>query len=151
MVAKFSDLHVPDGYTPFGTIELCGNTIINGEILFLINTFIPLLIGTGKQPRIWLSGYAKNNAYPIQYIVDSKSQANFVHIKRNANKTKVKIESNNIITIIKTSADKITIPHIDLRPIGINIHGDTTELKVSNGTLRKNKFVNTKIMIKFTE
>ena len=48
---------LPSQYKPFEEIDVCTNTFINGEILFVINDNVPLLIGQGR-------GSEKSDRYP---------------------------------------------------------------------------------------
>lgn len=48
---------VPESYVPYGTVNLCTNTLVNVRIWFDIAGQIPILVGRGEHgPQLWLRG-----------------------------------------------------------------------------------------------
>ncbi len=54
---KSISARVPEDYVPYGTVNLCTNTLINVRFWFNVSGQIPILVGKGeKGPLLWLRG-----------------------------------------------------------------------------------------------
>ena len=139
---------LPSQYIPFPEVYLLDNHLVNVKILFTINDHVPLLIGRGKTPRIWLSIPADATGEKWQPLVrDNRSLHPKVTITGADNKIKIETPDGIVLEVEKTSEDIAKIHNIDLRPFGINIYGKEDLLTVMNTTLSGNSFVNVQIMI----
>ncbi len=138
-----ANFKVPSEYIPIGTYNFCSNKITNVKYLIDDHGFKPLLIGSGKTPRIWLYARASENEY-VQLIDDNKSLVENFEITINIeNKTIQVIAGKNIIkSILKLNFKQvIEVIQLDLRLVGLNIYGDANQLNVGGNKLIKNSMI----------
>ena len=65
--------NIPVGYKPYQEVLLCSNKIIGGGYFFNVNGVIPLLIGVGPKPIIWLNAVTQAEEKAFTPIVDSST------------------------------------------------------------------------------
>lgn len=141
---------LPKEYLPFEEIEICSNRFINGKILIEVHNHAIILIGKGPQPVIWLSGLISKEGKQLQEIVNKNCSLNKsvdVIISEKNNSTIVKVGDLILLEAAKASESKAIVPKMDLRPIGLNIFGDTKELHVGTNRLINSTFMNTHTMV----
>ena len=139
---------LPSQYEPFNQIEIGTNSLTNVEVLFSLNDNVPLLIGFGKEPRIWLSIPADPKGGKWQKLVrDSKSLHPKVKVIRKDGSIVIDTPDGAVLNVKKLSETMVKVVLINLRPFGINIHGDENSLMVMNSNLVGNSFVNVKVMV----
>jgi len=144
-----NDINLPKGYKPFPKIIVCGNTLINVQILFETYGEIPLLIGDDNSPKIWLKA------------IISPQQRKFLQIVR-ANKAlhesvkvigvgtyniSVTISNKTIISLHKNIEGIPEVTKLDLHPIGLKIEGDNNKLMIGSNQLVNNTFNNLRTMV----
>lgn len=139
---------LPSQYEPFNQIEIGTNHLTNVKVLFSVNDNVPLLIGFGEEPRIWLSIPADSKGEKWQALVrDSKSLHPKVKvIKKNGNVV-IDTPDGVVLNVNKMSETMAKVAVINLRPFGINIHGNENSLTVMNSNLVGNSFSNVKVMV----
>lgn len=128
----------PDNVIKLKELTICSNKLIGGGDLIRIGNYVPLVIGNGKSPKIWLNVEIKNKLFTL--IKNNISLNNQVIIIENNQErsTIIKIE-NKIILSCKLLADYMcVVDQMDLRPIGLNIFGDSENLEIGNSNLSKN-------------
>lgn len=144
--------NLPTEYKQYPTIIFCSNKFVNLKYFIDDNGFVPLLVGFGEIPRIWL--YSKQENNPIVIVKDSIS--NFPFVKVNIfNKTKkivveaTKTPELETIKIIEIDfSDEIPIvSYIDLSPIGYRVNGNKDELNIGDQTISNTLFENLKSLI----
>lgn len=139
---------LPSQYKPFKEINVGTNYHIYGEILFSINDNVPLLIGVGDIPRIWLSIPADPNGENWQPLVrDNKSLHPKVKVRKEGSSIIIDTPDGVVLHVNKENESKATILFIDFRPFGINIHSNESSLTVMNSHLEKNVFNNVEVMV----
>ena len=144
----FTDL--PKEYFPFEELEICSNQFINGKVLIEVHNNAVLLIGKGPQPVVWLSGLISKEGKQFQEIVNRNLSLNKsvdIVISEKNNSTIIKVGDLTILEAAKASESKAIVPKMDLRPIGLNIFGDTKELHVGTNRLINSTFMNTHTMV----
>lgn len=121
-------LSLPKGYSPHLSVFLCSLTIYKYKILFKINNLIPLLIGSGVNPLIWINTTKNIENNSIEKCIERNRilHQGFSIIRGTG--IIIKAEKYTILTIEETNSRHITINQIDFRPIGINLHGDSSGL-----------------------
>lgn len=141
---------LPESYIPTEHVVLCGNEISNYRYLISDSGFIPILIGQGEIPRIWL--FAKTPKKEIVTLIDD-SVSNLDQIKVDIFNTNKRIEIKDIQNgvVILTLDYKVTliVNELDLRPLGYNIHGDSSKLVVGNSNISGNTFNGVNTIIGF--
>jgi len=138
---------LPPQYQPFNEIDIGTNSIVNGEVLFALNDNVPLLIGFGEIPRIWLSVPADAKGDKWHTLVrDNKSLHPKVKVVKGDDNIIIDTP-DGVVLFVKKIDRKAKVISINLRPFGINIYGDEKSLTVMNSNLTGNKFNNVKVMI----
>lgn len=144
--------HIPDSYSHYEKLFFCNNTFINLNQIVNDNGFIPLLIGKGEFPRIWL--YAKNVNNPVALVRDnisflSQVKVNFYQIEKRMSIEIFNMKNDYIkILEIKSTDNTPNITHLDLRPIGYNIYGDENSLNIGERKFVNNVFQGMHTLIK---
>ena len=139
---------LPSQYTPFDEIEIGTNRLINVKVLFEINGHVPLLIGSGDIPRIWLSVPADPKGETWQPLVrDNKSFHPKVIVQKGQDTLVIDTPDGIVLKVRKESDGIAKVQSINLRPFAISIYGDETSLKVYNSDLVRNVFTNLEAMV----
>jgi hypothetical protein len=145
---------LPEDYLPFSKIIICSNAFIGGKYIIEVNINVPLLIGKGILPLVWLSIPLSDNkwSYIIErnishhpnIIVELSTEKHSVIIKIREGKIKT---DKVIINIYKETEDSIIIKQIDLRPMGLDIYGNEDGLNVGTNIIKNSNFLNVNTMI----
>jgi hypothetical protein len=115
---------LPAGFTVCDQIVLCSNTILGGSQLFLLGNTPPLLVGAGGQaPRIWLQAISDP---------DTKSFIPIVQDSRSI------VGDYTVLKAVSLGESSVTVNEIDLRPLGLNVYGDHSGLKLGGMQLSNN-------------
>lgn len=140
--------YLPPQYKAFEKINFCSNLLINVELLFTINGNIPLLVGAGDFPRVWLSIPADVKGENWQTLIrDNQTLHPEVTVRTENSTTIIETPHCTVLKVVKESAGIAKIHFLDLTPFGINIKGDASSLMVMNNTLSGNTFSNVNTMI----
>lgn len=107
---------------------ICSLTIYKYKVLFRINHLIPLLIGSGSDPSIWINTTKNIESDSIEKCIENNKilHQGFSIIRED--NIIIKAEKYTVLTITETNQRHITISQIDFRPIGINLYGDESGL-----------------------
>jgi len=141
---------LPSEYIPFDELVICSNKFINGKIPIKIKNEMPLLVGKGDIPLIWLSAPVTKDGKNWDLIVEkNKAKINKISVIPSAEDrtTKISLSGISIIQVIKTSETKAEIIELDLRPLGLNFHGDRQGFYIGTNLLSNNEFNNVPTMI----
>jgi hypothetical protein len=139
---------LPTQYHPFKEIDIGTNRLVDGTVLFSLNENAPLLIGVNGVPRIWLSIPADPKGESWQLLVrDNKSLHPTVVVNIEGNTVTVDTPDGIVLKVRKENENLAKVSQINLRPFGINIHGDEGSLTAMNNTLTGNMFIGAKVMI----
>lgn len=123
----------PLGYERFRVLNLCSNRLENVQFPILIHGDIaPLLIGKGSAPRVWLSsGLIKGDQQMFfQVVVDNFARSPQVRVESTAGNTVVYHGNTVVCRVRETGPDEASVTSLDLRPAGLNIHGNSNILYV---------------------
>lgn len=130
---------LPSDYKPLKKQIICSNTIVGGGQLLSLKGEFPLTVGSGSVPKVWLMGYADNKHSTLSYVVEANmSNYSAVKIKVGNNSVKILVGSTLILSAKATSPDVVIIDKVDLRPIGLNIHGDKSALHAGGAEFSDN-------------
>jgi hypothetical protein len=140
---------LPSDYVPYQTLIVCGNTLINGKVPLEVNGYIPFLVGVGPSgPLVWLQLPRGKQLDFWQYVVRAnRSLHKAVKVKESANEVHAYIRSTLVLLVVAEVPESARIEHLDLRPMGLRIHGTTKELQVGEKTMRDNVFENVDAML----
>jgi hypothetical protein len=143
---------MPPEYEAFEELVVCGNRFIKGKILVSIKNEVPLIVGRGRVPLVWLSIPASNDGKLWRSLVTMNSTKDEkIRISTDELKgvTEVTLQNVNIIQVIKLSEEKAEITNLNLKPFGIAIFGDRNGLYVGTNRLSNNTFNNVHTLINF--
>ena len=138
----------PEHYSPYDELHLCGNTLINVKIPFLIGETPLLLIGKNIVPQVWLSAQRLPGSKEWKYIVEENRSLNpAVYVDVQDEKRTVDVLVSNIIILkaVAESPKKAVIEVLDLRPIGVNLYGDGSGLSLATKKFTGNSVVNSQV------
>jgi len=139
---------LPLQYKPYDKISLGTNLIENVTAILTVKGHVPLLIGQGEPPKIWLYVPTDNFGtewYPL--IKDNFSSHPDVKVIAETKSVTIKASSTTVLTCVVGDINKINILELDLRPFGLDVYSDDKSLKVMGNTLSNNSFKNLKVVI----
>ena len=142
--------NLPSSYIPYSTLVICSNTMLGGGHIVAVGEVLPLVIGKGEKPQIWLQAISnpKNNEF-VSIIEASVSKHPAVEILEQNGSIEVTIQNNKILIVRAESQDKAVVSQLDLRPIGLNLVGTTASLSVGGTTLSGNSMSGGGVLIGF--
>ena len=131
---------LPAGFTVCDQVLLCSNTILGGSQLFLLGNTPPLLIGAGGQaPRIWLQAISDPDTKSfIPIVQDSRSIHPAVNVSVDGSSIVIKVGDHTVLKAVSLGESSVTVNGIDLRPLGLNVYGDQSGLKLGGMQLSDN-------------
>lgn len=122
--------NLPQGYIPYAKIKLCSNSLSGSTFILSVDDVLPLLVGKGNKPQIWIQAIADVNKKSFVQIVESSIPLfPFVRVTTESGVVLVFVNDQVIMSIRPESDDEVNIFQIDLRPIGLNIVGDDKSLR----------------------
>jgi len=129
----------PNDYTPFEILTVCSNTVKGGGNLVAVGDTLPLLVGKGNIPQIWLLALAdtKTNSF-IPIVEKSISKHSAVKVYEESGVLNIMISGEIVLSVRKDSESSVSITTLDFRPLGLNMHGNETSLNVGGGTFSGN-------------
>lgn len=143
------DLQVPKNYKPLSRLTLCSNTLIDVQVPFEIEGGVPLLIGGNGEPEIWLNARPPKpdmEWYPV--IRQNRPLHKEAQIQGVGGELiSITIQGTRVLTLEKREGNVLEVTELDLRPIGLNIHGDRSGLMVGSTQLVSNTFSNVYVMV----
>jgi hypothetical protein len=137
------EIKFPVEYVPFKELIICSNIMIDGKVPFTIKMGVPLLVGRGEVPLIWLAVPISKEASDWKYVVEGSQSLDkrYDVISFDEGKSiRIMLDNINLIQVNKISDEKAKITNLDLRPLGINIYGDNSGLFVGTNRMAKNTF-----------
>jgi hypothetical protein len=135
----------PKGYEPFESVNYCGLRAVNVRYFVEAEGFPPLLVGKGRSPQVWLAKLTEDPHEPWQWAVsgniaeDPAFKVRTDDIKRSVT---VKRRGIPIITARVGPFNTLTVDYIDLRPIGIYIHGENGALFACDNKMSNCAYMN---------
>ena len=142
------EISLPKDYFPYDELHLCGNTLINVKIPFLIGDTPLLLIGKNTVPQVWLSAKTTPESHEWKYIVEENRSLNpavYVDVQDENRTVYVRVSNTVIIKVVAHSTTKAVIEVLDLRPIGLNVYGDSSELSLATSKFTGNSMMNSQV------
>ena len=104
-----------------------------------IGDVLPLIIGAGDKPQIWLQAASDSQSKNFISIVEnSVSKHPAIDIIELSGVITVKLQGKAILSVKSTSEKSAVVELMDFRLIGFNIYGDSTSLKVGGSTFSGN-------------
>lgn len=140
---------LPPRFVPFAKVILRTNKLIDTTALFSINGAIPLLIGKGPPPRVWLSLPTSTDARQWAPVV-KENFSSHPDITVDAIGRRVLVKANGIpmVHALHNESDDLAFLALNLRPVGLPVFiGEDNKLHVMGSTLSGNTFKNLRVAI----
>jgi hypothetical protein len=139
---------LPSGYIAYPKLTLCSNTMIGGGHLLEVRGKLPILIGKGPVPQIWLQVPTNQNATEFAVIVTaSVSTHPAIVVSESESAVTVTAAGQQVLRIYSPSPDEAVVDQLDLRPLGYNVFGDSKELNAGGMRLSRNTATGAQVLI----
>ena len=139
---------LPVQFNPYKELELAKNKLIDGIALFSVNDFIPLLIGKGDNPEIWIYIPSDSKGESWQPLVKkNRSLHAQVQVENKGNSVVVTTPDGIVLEVKECGDDQAVITKLNLRPFGINVFLEGKGLNVMGSSMIGNKIVGAKVMV----
>ncbi|MGV2929523.1 hypothetical protein ACE3G8_00370 [Vreelandella venusta] len=136
---SFTKNSLPRSYRPYEKLTVCSNTLIGGGHIAAVGEVLPLIIGTGEKPQIWLQAINNvENTEFISIVENSVSKHSAVDVIELSGVVTVKIQGKLVLSVMSSSENSAVVSSMDLRPIGLNMFGDIHALKVGSNSFSGN-------------
>lgn len=131
--------NLPKDYIPYQDLKFCSNTILGGGHIFAMGKVVPLLIGVGPAPRVWLQAVgAPGSKDFVTVVADSVSIHPAVSIAVKESRVVVSIAGKSILTVEAIGEQSAVVSEVDFRPLGLNIFGSSDALSLGGMQLSHN-------------
>lgn len=148
----YSLTNLPEGYEPYERLTICSNVLEGGGHVMSIGESLPLIIGKGEEPRIWIQAVVESNTSELMPIVEiSEPQHPKVAVLPEQDRLRFLVSDVTRLDVREVSKTHLAIDQLDFRPIGINIYGNRSALVVGGGTYAGNFMSGGAVMIGFKE
>ncbi|MFH1874130.1 MAG: hypothetical protein ABH859_02965 [Pseudomonadota bacterium] len=131
--------NIPKNYIPFNTLTICSNVLSGGGNLVAIGDVLPILIGKGEKPKIWLQALAdsKKNQF-VTIVEESISKHPAVKVYEESGSLNVMISEELILSVKMIDQYSAIVEKLDFRPIGLKMYGGYSSLTVGGNTFSGN-------------
>lgn len=148
MITKNS---LPKSYVPYASLIVCSNSLLGGGHIVSIGDVLPIVIGRGEKPMIWLQALTKPESKEFVPIVEgSISKHPAVKIYEENDVLKVSVSGTTVLSVRATAENSADVDELDLRPLGFNLHGDSSTLMVGTSKFSGNSMSGGGILIGFS-
>ncbi|AMK78162.1 MULTISPECIES: hypothetical protein [Methylomonas] len=121
--------NLPSAYQPYQQLTLCSNHLIGGGYLIQIGGSLPLLIGKGAIPQVWLQAPTDPSGKVFAPLVSASVAAHpAVSVSTDDGALLVYAGGQLVLRVRQTNDQEAEVEALDLRPIGFNIYGDRKSL-----------------------
>ena len=140
---------LPIDYVAFAELIVCSNRLVKVLAPFSIGGKVPLLVGKGPEPVIWLNMRSTKVASGwLPLVRANRSLHPDVKVDKTKNRrVSVLAKDSLIIDVLLHTEDSAEIEQLDLRPLGLNIYGDSNSLYIGTNQLSHNTFQNVRVMM----
>lgn len=138
---------LPAGYIEPDKLEIASNKLENVKAILEVNGSIPILIGDGERPRVWLYIPANEEGtewYPL--IKDNFSTNPKILVITNDHSITIATPHGNILESEKRKDGVIEIKKLDLRPVGLDFLAEKDYINFMGNTFTRNTFKNVRVM-----
>lgn len=140
----YLDNDLPPEYEPYSELSFCGNKFINTRMPLEVSGHPPILIGSGPEPRVWLSAsVGKGKKQWATIVKDNQARYPGVTVRRPASGTiEILATGKQLLRVTAKSTSSAEVTTLDLRPLGFNIHGDRAALWIGTNQFSSNTISN---------
>ncbi|MEO6972919.1 MAG: hypothetical protein ABI135_05815 [Rhodoferax sp.] len=141
---------LPEKFKPYQRLTVCSNLLIGGVNLVVLGEVLPLLVGSGEGPMIWLQAptdkTGKNYVPLVQASVATHPK---VKVEKNAKGLTVFVGHVSVLHVTQENPENAVVDLLDLRPVGVNIYGNSASLIAGGSTFSANTFKGSGAMLTF--
>lgn len=131
--------NLPSTYQPYQVLNLCSNQLIDGGHLIQIGTALPLLIGRGETPQVWLQAPTDPSGKIFAPLVSaSVSNHSAVSVSYENGALIVYAGGKLVLRVRQINDQQAEVEELDLRPIGFNIYGNKASLNAGGMHMSSN-------------
>jgi hypothetical protein len=129
----------PTSFRPYQTLVVCSNSLIGGGHIVSVGDVLPLIIGAGDKPQIWLQAISdpKSNGF-ISVVENSVSTHPAVEVREVGGAIVVSVQGTVVVRVRQVAPDRAEVDSMDLRPIGLNLYGNSSSMNVAGGSFSGN-------------
>jgi len=138
---------LPTSYIPAKSMIIGTNKLENVVTLLSFNGYIPILIGDGEKPHIWINIPTNKEGtdwYPL--VKDNFSTNSSVIVIDKNNQIKITTPEGTVLDCEKLTNGTINVKKLDLRPFSLNVQADNEKLIIMNQTFTTSTFNNVSTM-----
>jgi len=144
--------NLPANYQPYNSLTICSNTLLGGGHIVAVGETLPIVIGRGTKPQIWLQAMSAPNSKKFVSIIESSvSNHPAVEVIEEEGAIVVTIQGIKVLVVKADSDQAATVSQLDLRPIGLNLFGNQSSLTAGGSTLSNNTMSGGAVLIGFGE
>lgn len=138
----------PSGYKPYERVNFCSNLLIGGGDLIVAKGETPLLIGVGDTPLVWLKAPtdASGNNY-VNLVEASVAKHPLIGIFSDHSGLTVSVSGMKVLHVYQLNPYEAVVDFVDLRSIGYEVQGDSTQLSAGGMRLSGNTMQNAGAML----
>ena len=131
--------NLPKSYTPYNILVVCSNTLTGGGHLVAVGEILPIVVGKGDKPKIWLQALKDPKKKEFITIVEASISKNpSVRVYEDDDTLKINVSGTLVLSIKATGEDRAEIDTLDMRPLGLKLNGTKNELTVGGNTFSGN-------------
>ncbi len=139
---------LPKEFSPYKQLEIATNKLIDSVALVSVNGFIPVLIGKGESPEIWVTIPADQQGKEWRPIVSkNKSLLDVITVIAKENMIGVAFADEIVFEVKEITQESVEITKCNLRPFGINVFLEDDCLKIMTNRYSGNTITGAKIFI----
>lgn len=141
---------LPPTFTAYEKLTVCSNELIGGGHIIALGEMLPLLVGCGESPMVWLQAPTdKTGKNFVPLVVASVASHPAVSVVSSVDGLSISVGGTPVLHVVQTSSTTAVIDFLDLRPVGLNISGNATALIAGGATLSRNTFSGGSTLIVF--
>jgi hypothetical protein len=131
--------NLPSSYQPYEKLTICSNSLIGGGHVVELAGALPLIIGYGEKPQVWLQAISNPEKMEFVSVVEnSVSKFPTVEVKEIDGSIIITIQGKQVLKVRNVSNSEAVVENMDLRPIGLNLYGDANNMNIPNGSFSGN-------------
>ncbi|RBO82381.1 hypothetical protein [Marinomonas aquiplantarum] len=142
--------NLPSSYQPYEKLTICSNSLIGGGHLVELAGALPLIIGYGEKPQVWLQAFSNPEKMEFVSVVEnSVSKFPAVEVKEIEGSIIITIQGKQVLKVRNVSNREAVVENMDLRPIGLNLYGDANNMNMPNGSFSGNSMSGGGVLLGF--
>lgn len=127
---------LPPEYEPYDKLYVC-SVEIRARVPFMrYDLGAPLLIGKGVSPRVWMAMTDSQRPSQLVYVLkDNSPFSPQIQVSAEGGKTVVMTGETVMCSVTRLNENEASVDILDLRPMGLNIFGDSSLLNIGSNKL----------------